>query len=82
MDSKAFAMKLVVLKKLLTVFILVSLSFFPFEKTFSQTVDSSALVRKIDFRGKRPQSAVVASLSASRGKVVVLLVRGGSEKTE
>ena len=35
-------------------------------------------VQVADFRGERPQSAVVAALAASRQDVVVVLVHGGS----
>lgn len=46
----------------------------------TDTQTASIQIQKADFRGKRPQSAVVAALSASRQDVVVVLVRGGSQE--
>ncbi len=73
-------MKLVVFRVTFNILFLCFIAFCPAGKLSAQVIDSSTLVRKIDFRGKRPQSAVVAALSASREKVVVVLVRGGSDK--
>lgn len=37
-------------------------------------------IQKVDFRGQRPQAAIMAAVSASRQDVVVVIVEGGDDK--
>ena len=49
--------------------------------TNGQSPDSTIVkVQKADFRGQRPQKAMVAAVSASKQKTIVILLRGADEK--
>jgi len=45
----------------------------------TSVLDSSIQLQKADFRGQRPQAALMAAVSASRQDVVVIVVEGGDE---
>ncbi|MEO1263236.1 MAG: hypothetical protein AAFZ15_30780 [Bacteroidota bacterium] len=49
-----------------------------YSEALSQEIDTTHQIRKVDFRGKGPDKAVVAALSASKEDVIVIVVRGGS----
>lgn len=42
----------------------------------AQTDTTGITIQRADFRGKRPQTATVAAISASQQKVIVILLRG------
>ena len=46
----------------------------------AQTPDASIEVKKADFRGQDSGNAIIAGLSASEEDVIVVLIRGGSDK--
>lgn len=58
----------------------VILASIPIQRGRAQTpMAGDVRMQKADFRGQRPQGAIVAAVSASRQDVVVVVVEGGDE---
>lgn len=57
-----------------------TLFLFSIPSVHAQTVDTTGIIKTVDYRGHKPLSASIASIKASRNDLVVVLIRGGDQE--